>query len=208
MKKIQALIMIAVLCLFCFVVPGMAADNPLVIDVNASGDDYGSSIIYMEGTNGLEELEVDWNEKVYYDAETYEYFHPAITIENTGSDDGFLIVKIDILHYETFLSAETYYFAYTGDKFKTPLLKAASQLNVNNPEELTLTRLRADQKITVLDYLDQATYEINGPVIMTAMLYENTASPGTPPTSWDNVEMSGIDVQTIFINTDFSTWMQ
>jgi hypothetical protein len=207
-KKSQALMMIFVLCLFCLVEPGMAADNPLEIDVNASGDDYGSSIMYMQGSNGLEELEVDWNEKVYYDAEPYEYFHPAITIENTGKNDGFLIVKIDILQYETFLSAETYYFAYTGDKFKTPLLKAASQLNVNNPEDLTFTFLRADQKITVLDYLDQATYEINGPVIMTAMLYENTASPGTLPISWDNVEMLGIDVQTIFINTDFSTWMQ
>ena len=200
--------MTALLCVLCFVMPGMAADNPLVIDVNASGDDYGSGIIYMQGTNGLEELEVDWDEKVYYDAETYEYFHSAITVENTGSDDGFLIVKIDILQYESFLSAETYYFAYTGDKFKTPLLKAANQVNVNNPEDLTLSRLRADQKITILDYLDQATYRINGPVIITAMLYENKTSPGTLPTSWDNVEMSGIDVQTIFINTDFATWMQ
>ena len=200
--------MIVVFCLICFVVPGMAADNPLKIDVNASGDDYGSNIIYTQGSNGLEELEVDWKEKVYYDAETYEYFHPAITIENTGKNDGFLIVKIDILEYGTFLSAETYYFVYMGTPLKTPVIQTASQLNVNNPKELTFTRLCAEQKIMILDYLDQATYEINGPVIITAMLYENTASPGTLPTSWNDVEMSGIDIQTVFINTDFSTWMQ
>ncbi len=208
MKKMHTLMMISVFCLICFVVPAMAGDNPLEIDVNASGDDYGSNIIYTEGSDGFEEHEVDWKEKVYYDAETYKYFHPAITIENTGNNDGYLIVKIDILEYGTFLSAETYYFVYAGSQLKTPEIQTASQLNVNNPKELTFTRLCAEQKIMILDYLDQATFEINGPIIITAMLYENTASPGTLPTSWDDVEMSGIDIQTIFINTDFSTWMQ
>ncbi len=208
MKKKHALIMVAVFCLLCLVVPGMAADNPLTIDVNASGDDYGSNIIYTQGSNSSEELELDWKEKVYYDAETYEYFHPAITIENTGKNDGFLIVKFDILQYGTFLSAETYYFSYSGTQLKTPLIQAASQFNVNNPKELTFTRLCAEQKITILDYLDQATYEINGPVIITAMLYENTASPGTLTANWNNVETLGIDVKTVFINTDFPTWMQ
>jgi hypothetical protein len=208
MKKMHVLMMTALFGLFCFVVPGMAADNPLEIDVNASGDDYGANIIYTEGSSGVEELELEWKEKVYYDAETYEYFHPSISIENTGKSDGFLIVKIDILDYGTFLSAETYYFAFAGTQFKTPVMLASSQFDVNNPKELTLTRLCAEQKITILDYVDQATYEINGPAIITAMLYENTATPGTVPTSWDDVEMSGVDVETVFINTDFSTLMQ
>ena len=208
MKKMHALMMMALFCLLCPVIPGMAADNPLEIDVNASGDDYGANIVYTEGSDGLEELELDWKEKVYYDAETYEYFHPAISIENTGKTDGYLIVKIDILHYGTFLGAETYYFSFTGSKFKTPLMKASSQFDVNNPKELTLTRLCAEQKIMILDYVDQSTSGIDGPAIITAVLYENTASPGTLPTNWDDVELSGVDVETIFINTDFATWMK
>ncbi len=208
--KEKRIMMMAVFWVLFMAVPAMAADNPLTIDVNASGDDYGSNIIYTEGTNSVEALEVEWKEKVYYDAEPDEYFHTAISIENGGKSDGFLIVKFDILEYGSYVSLETYYFVYgdTGGRFKTPQMKAAGELNINNPESLTFNRLQADQKITVMDYLDQAEYEINGPVIITAMLYENKSSPGTLPTSWDDVEMSGIDVQTIFVNTDFSTWMQ
>ena len=208
MKRQHIVLIIAVFCLLCFVAPGTAADNPLAIDVNASGDSYGSNIIYTQGSSGVEELEVDWKEKAYYDAETDKYFHPSITIENSGSDDGFLIVKIDVLHFKTFLSAQTYYMAYVGNFLNTPTLRPASRIDVNNPRTLTLTRLCADQKIVILDYLDQATHAINGPVIITAMLYENKVSAATLPTAWNDVEMSGIDVQTIFINTDFSTFMR
>ena len=135
MKIKHSLMMIMVFFLLCLAVPGMAADNTLEIDVNASGDDYGANVIYTEGSDGLVELELDWKEKVYYDAETYEYFHPAISIENTGKTDGYLIVKIDILHYGTYLSAETYYFSFTGSQFKTPVMQASSRFDVNNPKE-------------------------------------------------------------------------
>ena len=173
-----------------------AEKNAIEIDVNASGVEEGSNIIYSDDS----EMALDWSEKVYYAPKDNANggtgnFHCAITIQNTGGASGDLYVKFDFLWPSDTTAFQMpsnltghYQWCYYGSIIPT--------LGLSNTRQKLLT-LAADDSIKIFDFVATDTFQFNGPVLITAMLLDT-----------DTGRILGVDSEMIFFNTDFKNWIR
>ncbi len=199
MKSKLFLLLFVLISLFCYSGSSPAAEkNAIQLDVNASGVEEGSNIVYSDTS----EMAMDWTEKVYYapkDAASggTGNFHCAITMENTGSANGDLYVKIDFLS-----PTDTTVFQMPSNltgNYKWCYFDSSGvipTLGLSDTKQKLLT-LGADDSLTLFDFVGTDTFKFNGPILVTAMLLDTESGV-----------MLGVDSEMIFFNTEFKDWIR